>query len=192
MCLLHVPYSTDKHTLEQFKMHADSTNFQGLSKEESYEQLLSQLYNLLTNNWVSNLANASSLLWHHFHQQPEPQSLVNWAGFYVTDSTKSKLVLGPFQGKVACQEIKFGSGVCGAAAESLKPQLVKDVHQFKGHIACDGDTNSEIVVPILAKDSVLGVIDIDCVGINGFDEEDVLYLEKVAALLAPSLASVVV
>lgn len=171
-------------------MHADSTNFEGLSKEDSYETLLAQLYNLLTDNWVSNLANASSLLWHHFHQQPAPQNEVNWAGFYVLDSSATKLVLAPFQGKVACQEIKIGTGVCGAAAAQRQPQLVKDVHAFEGHIACDGNTQSEVVVPIFDPNTktVVGVIDIDCEGKNGFDHEDVTYLEKVAAVLAPSLA----
>lgn len=101
----------------------------------------------------SNLANTASLLWHAFHALPSPSNQVNWAGFYVLDPLSNKqLILGPFQGKVACQTISFGRGVCGAAAQSGETQLVPDVEAFPGHIACDGDSKSEIVVPIV-KDS---------------------------------------
>ena len=168
-------------------MHADATVFDGLKKDESYEQLIDSLSGLLFDNWVANLANAASLLWYHFHSQPRPQSAVNWAGFYLMDKNKSKLVLGPFQGKVACQEIQLGRGVCGAAASEKKIQVVRDVHAFPDHIACDGDTNSEIVVPILSNDECLGVIDIDCTDLHGFDETDMMYLENIAEILAPSL-----
>jgi putative methionine-R-sulfoxide reductase with GAF domain len=111
-------------------------------------------------------------------------------GFYTIDpahSTTRQLILGPFQGKVACQTIAYGRGVCGTAAESKKTQLVADVERFPGHIACDGDTKSEIVVPILAGgDKVVAIIDIDCTELNGFDAVDVGYLEKLAELLARS------
>lgn len=103
----------------------------------------------------SNTANAASLIWHGLHALPSPSNQVNWAGFYVSDpSTPSQLILGPFQGKVACQTIAFGKGVCGAAAQSQKTQLVPDVEQFSGHIACDGDSKSEIVVPIVGNGKV--------------------------------------
>lgn len=106
----------------------------------------------------SNTANAASLIWHALHALPSPSNQVNWAGFYVTDpTTTDQLILGPFQGKVACQTIAFGKGVCGAAAASQKTQLVPDVEEFPGHIACDGDSKSEIVVPI-AKDGKVIVI----------------------------------
>jgi L-methionine (R)-S-oxide reductase len=103
----------------------------------------------------SNTANAASLIWHALHALPSPSNQVNWAGFYVSDpSTPNQLILGPFQGKVACQTIAFGKGVCGAAAQSQKTQLVPDVEQFPSHIACDGDSKSEIVVPILKNGQV--------------------------------------
>lgn len=98
----------------------------------------------------SNLANAASLLWHAFHALPAPSSSVNWAGFYVLDATAPRrLILGPFQGKVACQTIAFGRGVCGKAAAEGETVLVRDVEEFPGHIACDADSRSEIVVPVL-------------------------------------------
>lgn len=105
-------------------------------------------------------------------------------------SSKPQLILGPFQGKVACQTINFGRGVCGAAAESGKTQLVHNVEEFPGHIACDGDSKSEIVVPIVAdKDGekkVVAIIDIDCAVLNGFDEVDQKNLEALAELLGKS------
>ncbi|GAB0133274.1 hypothetical protein EsDP_00001686 [Epichloe bromicola] len=120
------------------------------------------------------------------------QVLMQAEGFYVLDpsSTKAQLILGPFQGKVACQTIQFGKGVCGAAAASQETQLVANVDKFPGHIACDGDSKSEIVVPILAeKDGekkVVAIIDVDCAVENGFDELDRKYLEELASLLGKS------
>ena len=103
----------------------------------------------------SNLANAASLLWHALHALPRPSNQTNWAGFYVLDSSKpDQLILGPFQGKVACQTIAFGRGVCGKAAQTGETQLVPDVELFPGHIACDGDSRSEIVVPIVQRGKV--------------------------------------
>ncbi|KAK8125590.1 GAF domain-like protein [Apiospora kogelbergensis] len=160
---------------------------------------------------ASNLSNAASLLWHAYKSLPEPSTHVNWAGtvplqlhgfssltfltrwpfvagFYTLDVTaspaKPRLILGPFQGKVACQTIYFGRGVCGAAASSRTTQLVRDVDQFPGHIACDGDSKSEIVVPIVVDDKVVAIIDIDCAVLDGFDEIDQAALENLAALLA--------
>lgn len=114
-------------------------------------------------------------------------------GFYVLDpsSSRPQLILGPFQGKVACQTIPFGRGVCGAAAQTQKTQLVKDVEEFPGHIACDGDSKSEIVVPILSgpesgEKKVVAIIDIDCAVLDGFDEVDQKNLEQLADLLGRS------
>ena len=101
---------------------------------------------------IANLANASALLWQMLED-------INWAGFYLMED--GKLVLGPFQGKPACIEIPLGKGVCGTAAAEKKTQLVRDVHTFPGHIACDCASNSEIVVPIIADGEVRGVLDID-------------------------------
>ena len=97
----------------------------------------------------SNTANTTSLLWHALHALPFPSNQINWAGFYVLDpKVSNQLILGPFHGKVACQTIALGRGVCGAAAESGQTQLVPDVEKFPGHIACDSKSKSEIVVPV--------------------------------------------
>lgn len=168
--------------------HADYANYgAGLSKEETLESVL-MAYEALsadTANWVANLANASSLVWHAYHSLGVN---VNWAGFYVLNPEKpdTELILGPFQGKVACQTIQIGKGVCGAAAGQKKTQLVPNVEEFPGHIACDGETQSEIVVPILKDGKALGVLDIDCLMLSGFDEVDVVWLEKLAAAVAGS------
>lgn len=111
----------------------------------------------LTDPTQSNLANTASLLWHLYHSLPSPSTSVNWSGFYVldpSDPTRQRLILGPFQGKVACQTIQFGRGVCGASAAGAKTVLVPDVDEFPGHIACDGDSRSEIVVPIIQNGKV--------------------------------------
>ncbi|TPV43612.1 GAF domain-containing protein [Bacillus dicomae] len=141
------------------------------SREEQYETVIKQLDALLTgeSNVVANLSNASALL-NQFLDR------VNWVGFYVTEG--NQLVLGPFQGMPACVRIPFGRGVCGAAAETKTTQLVADVHQFPGHIACDSASNSEIVVPIIKDGDVIGVLDIDSPEKNRFDEVDQRYLEK--------------
>ncbi|KIW03526.1 hypothetical protein, variant 3 [Verruconis gallopava] len=134
-------------------VHADSSTFaSGLSKAEVYTQVLEQAQGLFESqrNWVCNLANASSLLYHGLLSLPRPSSAVNWCGFYVVDKQNpGQLILGPFQGKVACQTIAFGRGVCGTAAKEVKTQLVPNVDAFPGHIACDSASKSEIVVPII-------------------------------------------
>ncbi|QWI13194.1 GAF domain-containing protein [Bacillus mycoides] len=141
------------------------------SREEQYETIIKQLDALLTGepNVVANLSNASALL-NQFLDR------VNWVGFYVTEG--NQLVLGPFQGMPACVRIPFGRGVCGVAAETKTTQLVADVHQFPGHIACDSASNSEIVVPIIKEGNIIGVLDIDSPEKNRFDEVDQHYLEK--------------
>ncbi|PGS44719.1 GAF domain-containing protein [Bacillus cereus] len=141
------------------------------SREEQYETVIKQLDALLIGeaNVVANLSNASALL-NQFLDR------VNWVGFYVTEG--NQLVLGPFQGMPACVRIPFGRGVCGVAAETKTTQLVADVHQFPGHIACDSASNSEIVVPIVKEETVIGVLDIDSPEKNRFDEVDQRYLEK--------------
>ncbi|KAF8854182.1 GAF domain-like protein [Acephala macrosclerotiorum] len=168
-------------------VHADSSNFKAdVTKEEAYKQVLEQAELLLEGqrNWVCNLANAASLLWHAYKSLPSPSRDVNWAGFYVLDhSAKEQLILGPFQGKVACQTIKFGRGVCGTAAAKRETVLVEDVEQFPGHIACDGDSRSEIVVPIIVDGKTVAIVDIDCAVVKGFDDVDRKALEELAALL---------
>ncbi|EOA90310.1 uncharacterized protein SETTUDRAFT_158912 [Exserohilum turcica Et28A] len=176
----------------QRQVHADSSTFaDGLSKTEVYGQVLEQAQALFDGqrNWVSilNFSNAASLLWHAYHSLPSPSSAVNWAGFYFTDpSHPSRLLLGPFQGQVACQVIAFGRGVCGTAAKEAKTQLIEDVDQFPGHIACDGASKSEIVVPIVKNGKVVAIIDIDCAELNGFTAQDKEALEELANMLAES------
>ena len=123
---------------------------------------------------VANLANASALLWQTLKD-------INWAGFYKME--KGILVLGPFQGKPACIEIPVGKGVCGTAVAEDKTQLVYNVHDFPGHIACDCASNSEIVVPIHVNGEIWGVLDIDSPLIGRFTEEDRAGLEKFVKVL---------
>ena len=129
---------------------------------------------------ISNLANASALL---YEELPE----LNWAGFYLLES--EKLVLGPFQGKTACIEIPLGRGVCGTAAQQDKTQLVPNVHEFPGHIACDGASNSEIVVPLHVNGRLFGVLDIDSPQFSRFSEEDREGLEAFAHVLEKELSA---
>lgn len=127
---------------------------------------------------IANLANASALLW-------ESLEGINWAGFYRMKN--GQLVLGPFQGKVACIEIPVGKGVCGTAVAEDRTQLVYDVHRFPGHIACDSASNSEIVVPLHRGGEVAAVLDIDSPRIGRFTEEDRDGLEAFAAILEKEL-----
>ncbi|KAG9233224.1 GAF domain-like protein [Amylocarpus encephaloides] len=170
-------------------VHADASNFAtNITKEQAYEQVFKEAEALLDGqrNWVCNLSNTASLLWHVYKSLPSPSSEVNWAGFYTLCPTShTTLILGPFQGKVACQTISISParGVCGTAASTATTQLVADVEEFPGHIACDGDSRSEIVVPIVVGGVVKGIIDVDCKVVGGFDEVDRSWLEKLAVLL---------
>ena len=127
---------------------------------------------------TANLANASALLWQALER-------INWAGFYKMQD--GQLVLGPFQGKPACILIPVGRGVCGTAVAENATQLVYDVHQFPGHIACDAASNSEIVVPLRKNGEVWGVLDIDSPFIGRFTEEDKTGLEQFAQILEQTL-----
>ncbi|MDD6142892.1 MAG: GAF domain-containing protein [bacterium] len=123
---------------------------------------------------IANMANMSALLFDALED-------VNWAGFY--RMLEGMLVLGPFQGKPACIRIPLGLGVCGTAAATLQTQLVKDVHLFPGHIACDALSQSEIVIPLIRSGGLLGVLDIDSPVKNRFDETDQAGLEKLCEML---------
>ena len=123
---------------------------------------------------MANLANASALLWQTLEG-------INWAGFY--KMMDGKLVLGPFQGKTACTQIAVGRGVCGTAVAQDRTQLVPDVHQFPGHIACDGASNSEIVVPIHVGGAIWGVLDIDSPCFERFSIQDQIGLERFVQVL---------
>lgn len=148
-----------------------------LPKPELYRELR-QAADALTKgepDAVANMANVAALMWQFL---PD----LNWAGFYRLAG--SDLVLGPFCGRPACIRIALGSGVCGTAAESGTARLVPDVHDFPGHIACDAQTRSELVVPVLRKGGVVAVIDLDSPSPARFDEEDRTGIEALAALLA--------
>lgn len=127
---------------------------------------------------IANLANASALLYDTLED-------LNWAGFYLMEG--GKLVLGPFQGKIACVEIDVGKGVCGTAVEQNATILVEDVHQFPGHIACDCASNSEIVIPIRKNGKVIGVLDIDSPSFGRFTSSDQTGLEEFVRILEKSV-----
>jgi GAF domain-containing protein len=149
------------------------------SKPERYAELHSQLAALLADetDGLANAANLSALLY-------EALPGLNWAGFYLLRG--SELVLGPFQGKVACVRIALGRGVCGAAAERRETIVVPDVHAFPGHIACDAASRSEIVVPLLRRHQLLGVLDLDSPEPARFDDHDARGLGALVALLLES------
>ena len=141
-----------------------------------YDLVSKQLEGLINTEpfYVPALSNAAAILWEELED-------INWAGFYLME--EGKLVLGPFQGKPACIEIPLGKGVCGTSAAEKKTQLVRDVHTFPGHIACDCASNSEIVVPIMAGGEVRAVLDIDSPLFGRFTEEDREGLEAFVRIL---------
>ncbi|HMH42179.1 MAG TPA: GAF domain-containing protein [Pyrinomonadaceae bacterium] len=146
------------------------------SKKDLYDQLASQLSSLLAgeHDLVANAANFSSLV---FHALPD----LNWAGFYF--AKEDELVLGPFQGQPACVRIRVGHGVCGAAASKCETVIVPNVHEFPGHIACDSASNSEIVVPLMKGERLIGVLDLDSPLIGRFDADDADGLQKLVRIL---------
>jgi GAF domain-containing protein len=149
------------------------------NKIDCYKLIIEQLKALLENetNLIPNLANASALLGIALKD-------INWAGFYLMSN--NELLLGPFQGKPACIHIPVGKGVCGTAVAEAKTQVVPDVHEFSGHIACDSDSRSEIVVPIIVNGIIKGVLDIDSPLLNRFDSLDKDYLEEFVNILEAS------
>ncbi|MET0534642.1 MAG: GAF domain-containing protein [Steroidobacter sp.] len=147
-------------------------------KPALYQQLVEELSALIAGepDVTANLANAAALL---YHSLPD----LNWAGFYLLK--QGELVVGPFQGKPACVRIAIGKGVCGTAAQRRETVIVRDVHEFPGHIACDAASNSEIVLPMIRQGELIGVLDLDSPKLARFDEQDREGLEKfVAALVA--------
>ncbi len=144
--------------------------------------LLNQQLDALTKDVphpVANLANAAALLWESLQD-------INWAGFYLLEG--DTLVLGPFQGKPACIEIPVGRGVCGTAVAENQTQLVADVHQFPGHIACDSASASEIVIPLRHNGEIIGVLDIDSPILDRFTDADRSGLETFARILQSRLS----
>ena len=152
-----------------------------------YESLLADLRAMLTGerDWLANTANTAALL---FSSLPD----LNWAGFYlVRPGHPDELVLGPFQGRPACVRIALGRGVCGTAAKARQSVLVRDVREFPGHIACDADSRSELVVPLLQGKRLIGVLDLDSPTAGRFDDDDRIGCEKLmdALLDATDFAS---
>ncbi|MFB8282004.1 GAF domain-containing protein [Nocardia colli] len=151
-------------------------------RTEQYQQLVAQAEALVTgeHDRVANAANLSSLV---FHALPE----LNWVGFYFYDG--HELVVGPFQGQPACVRIAIGKGVCGTAAQTRETQLVPDVHAFPGHIACDAQTRSEVVIPLVHNGELVGVFDLDSPKPDRFDDIDRAGLESVARAFLAALPS---
>ena len=146
-----------------------------MTKDERYAALLPQVKSLCEGekDMIAKMANISALLHYEFGFW--------WTGFYrVVDN---ELLLGPFQGPIACTRIPFGKGVCGTAWQRAETVIVPNVHEFAGHIACSSASNSEIVVPLIRNNRVVAVLDIDSKDFNTFDETDQLYLEKIAEML---------
>lgn len=151
-----------------------------VSKTEFYQELLTQTKSLICDETdpIANMANISALLFNTLEQ-------VNWLGFYrVIDK---QLVLGPFQGKVACIRIPIGTGVCGTAAKTKTTQRIHNVHQFDGHIACDATTNAEIVIPVQLNGDIIAVLDIDSTILSRFDQVDQNGLEAIVKVFEDSL-----
>lgn len=148
-----------------------------MDREEYYPDFLRQLESLLSdeNDWLANMANTASLI---YNLVPK----LNWVGFYLLQS-KDELVLGPFQGQPACVRIKVGKGVCGTAVAEGKTQLVENVHDFPGHIACDPNSTSELVIPLEVAGEIVGVLDLDSPAESRFNRVDKEYLTKAVKIL---------
>ena len=151
-----------------------------LAEEERYRLLNSQLKSLLAkeDELISNLSNFAAAIKDTFDK-------VSWVGFYLFDG--NKLYLGPFQGKVACTNIEIGKGVCGTSAEKRETVIVPDVNKFPGHIFCDGNSKSEIVIPLIRKNKLLGVLDLDSHEFNSFGKIDKEYLEEICKFLCDEI-----
>tara|TARA_R110001592_G_scaffold1212_8_gene7179 strand:+ start:3115 stop:3657 length:543 start_codon:yes stop_codon:yes gene_type:complete len=163
-----------------FKPHLNLWKSFLVSKTEFYQELLTQTKALISDEIdpIANMANISALLFDALEQ-------VNWLGFYRI--IENQLVLGPFQGKVACIRIPLGKGVCGTAAQTKKTQRINDVHQFDGHIACDATTNAEIVIPVQLNGDIIAVLDIDSTSFERFNQQDQVGLEAIVKVFEQSL-----
>lgn len=143
----------------------------------SKTEILQEAEALLTGRWITDLANISALLMAHFED-------INWIGFYLVPEGKKEILwLGPFQGLPACTEIPFAKGVCGAAAMQKQTQRVEDVDSFPGHIVCDSRSKSEVVVPLLKNNEVIGVLDVDSAELARFSLDDQKFFENIVAIL---------
>lgn len=168
--MLHLPIQLKNSLSENIFISENST------KQQKYEELMPQLKHLLlpSDDLIANLANCSAAL----------KTVFNfwWVGFYLVKN--NQLVLGPFQGPIACTKIQFGKGVCGASWHQVSTIIVENVNEFPGHIACSSISLSEIVVPIILNNEVVAVMDVDSEYLAHFDEIDKKYLEELAVYLA--------
>jgi GAF domain-containing protein len=148
--------------------------------DEQYKLLVKQVKSLLdkNDNILSNLSNLTAALKQTFEK-------ISWVGFYLFNG--KELYLGPFQGKVACTRIQLGKGVCGTSAEKRETIIVPDVEKFPGHIACDIESRSEIVIPLIKGDQLYGVLDLDSTSLNAFDDTDQKYLEEIVHIFIKEL-----
>lgn len=151
-----------------------------LDLEETYKLLFLQIENLINTNdpIITNLSNITAAFKQTFEK-------ISWVGFYLFKN--NLLYLGPFQGKVACTKIEIGKGVCGKSVETKLTQVIPNVHEFPGHIACDVETNSEIVIPIFCDENIIGVLDLDSKEFSAFDETDKIWLEKICEMISEKL-----
>ena len=150
------------------------------NKQEAYDLLIAQTKAIIESesDTIANLANVSSIIYEFLHD-------VNWVGFYLVKDTD--LVVGPFQGKVACAEIPLGKGVCGEAAVKRTTMVIKDVHAHENHIACDSNSKSEVVVPIYVKNNLFGVLDVDSPVVDRFDPDTVEFFEQFVKLFLKTI-----
>lgn len=155
-------------------MEASTVRISYIDKAKFYKELVSEAMGIAEAEWFVNLANFSALLNQHL---PE----INWVGFYLHHN--GELLLSSFQGLPACTRIKMGKGVCGTAAQSLQAQLVPDVDLFPGHIACDARSRSEVVIPLVVGERLLGVLDVDSPNLSRFDEADLAGLQSICSVL---------
>ncbi|MCR4417566.1 MAG: GAF domain-containing protein [Ignavibacteria bacterium] len=157
-----------------------SLNLNQKNKEELYKSLIPIFKSLIDDEkeWISLLSNFSAVLKQSF-------DTFSWVGFYLLKD--GRLILGPFQGKVACSLIEIGKGVCGTAFKERRTIVVEDVDKFPGHIACDENSRSEIVVPVFLDEEVIGVLDIDSYNYSNFDKIDQKYLEELVSILSKKL-----
>ncbi len=170
-----------KMTLYKLENECGKMNLVVTNMDDNMKLFLAQAKALIEyeSDLIANLANLAALIKEHYGPR------CSWAGFYLMK--EKELVLGPFQGKPACTRIPVGKGVCGTAALSQKTQIVPNVHDFPGHIACDGGSNSEIVVNLLKDGKCLGVIDLDSYQFDAFSENDAVMLEHLAQIVCQLL-----
>lgn len=170
-----LPFTFYLHLFPTLRLMAEDLSISSGTKEEQYKELIPQIKGLLDGetDLVANLANISAALKEQFRWL--------WVGFYLVK--EGELVLGPFQGPVACTRIRKGRGVCGSSWQQEKTLIVPDVEKFPGHIACSSLSRSEIVVPLFYNGEVVGVLDVDSEKTDQFDETDRIYLEEITGLI---------